>query len=98
MNRGTFRALAIAAVSMITIGCSSTGVLQVNPNEYMVSATGTSPAFTGTEDALKKVYVQANKHCAAQSRDVRTVSLDKVEQRLGRAGRATLNFECVEKK
>lgn len=84
-------------VGFVVTACSSTGVLQVNPGEYMVSATGTSPAFTGTEDAIRKTYKEANAFCSQRGGDVETISLDKVEQRIGRPGRATLHFRCSER-
>ncbi len=60
----------------------------------MVSATGTSPAFTGTEDAIRKAYKEATAFCSERGGEVETISLDKVEQRIGRPGRATLHFRC----
>lgn len=83
-------------VSFLLTACSSSGVLQVNPGEYMVSTTGTSPAFTGTEDAIRKAYKEATTFCSEKEGDVVTISLDKVEQRIGRPGRATLKFRCSE--
>lgn len=82
--------------ALLVAGCTSTGVVQVSPGFYMVSATGTSPAFTGTEDAIKKVYREASAFCAEQGRVVESGSLDTVEQAFGRPGRATLHFRCVE--
>lgn len=82
-------------IGFLLTACSSSGVLQVNPGEYMVSATGTSPAFTGTEDAIRKAYEQANAFCSEKGGEVETISLDKVEQRIGRPGRATLHFRCA---
>lgn len=89
--RNSSGALLLAAL----VACSSTGVVQVNPGTYMVSATGTSPAFTGTEDAIKRAYRDAGAFCAQDGRVVETVSLDTVEQAIGRPGRATLHFRCV---
>lgn len=84
--------LALTAVA----GCSSTKVLETSPGEYLVSATGTSPAFTGTENAIQKAHVKAEEHCTAEGLVVETINLDIVEQALGRPGRATLRFRCVE--
>lgn len=87
---------AALLIGLLLGACSSSGVLQVNPGEYMVSATGTSPAFTGTEDAIRKAYEEANAFCSEKGGEVETISLDKVEQRIGRPGRATLNFRCTD--
>lgn len=84
-----------ALCGLFLVSCTSSGVLQVNPGEYMVSTTGSSPAFTGTEDAIKRAYKDAGEFCTKKGLVVETVSLEKVEQRLGRAGRATLTFRCV---
>ena len=70
----------------------------MNQDTYLVSATGTSPLFTGTDDAIKKTYREASEFCGEKGASVETVSLDTVAQAIGRPGRATLNFECVDKK
>lgn len=88
--------VAVVAVSLLLAACSSSGVIQTNPGTYMVSATGTSPAFTGTEDAIRKAYREAAEFCGQDAREVETISLDKVEQAIGRPGRATLHFRCLE--
>ena len=88
--------VGVAAFTLLFAACSSSGVIQVNPGAYMVSATGTSPAFTGTEDAIRKAYREATEFCGQTGRQVDTISLDKVEQAIARPGRATLHFRCVE--
>lgn len=96
MTLATRSCFVVVLLGLVLVGCSSTGVLQVNPGSYMVSATGTSPAFTGTEDAIKKAYQEASEFCAGRNGVVETLSLDKVEQAIGRPGRATLHFRCVD--
>lgn len=96
MSRANRMPCMALLIGFLLMACSSTGVLQVNPGEYMVSATGTSPAFTGTEDAIRKAYQEANAFCSKRGGEVETISLDEVEQRIGRPGRATLHFRCSE--
>ena len=90
--------ISVVIGGMLVCACTSSGVLETNPGQYLVSATGTSPAFTGTEDAIEKVYSEANAKCAGQNQHVDTISLETIEQQLGRAGRATLKFRCVDAK
>jgi hypothetical protein len=95
MKLATRSCFVVLILSLLLSGCSSTGVIQENPDSYMVSATGTSPAFTGTEDAIKRAYRDAAAFCAEKRSVVETLSLEKVEQAIGRPGRATLHFRCV---
>ena len=87
----TFGMLLVLALS----NCSSSGVVQTGPESYLVTTTGTSPAFTGTQDAIAKAYKEAGAFCTQRGLVVDTISLDKQEQALGRPGRAILNFQCV---
>jgi len=96
LSEANYVPCAALFIGFLLTACSSSGVLQVNPGEYMVSATGTSPAFTGTEDSIRKAYKEATVFCAEKGGEVETISLDKVEQRIGRPGRATLYFRCSE--
>lgn len=84
-----------AAFALAAGGCAGSGVLQAGPGEYIVSETGTSPAFRGTQNAIRKVHKQAAAFCAQSGQIVDTIELDTTEQRLGKPGGATLRFRCV---
>lgn len=89
--------VSVLAVGVtLLFGCTTTSdVVQTDLGQFMISATGTSPSFTGTQDAISLAYQDASKHCASKGKSVETISLDKVEQALGKPGRATLQFKCV---
>jgi hypothetical protein len=85
-------------VCLLLAACSSTGIIQVNPGVYMISATALGPpAFTGAEEAVRMAYAEAAAYCTEQGRAVDTQSLEKVAEAVGRPGRATLRFRCAEK-
>jgi hypothetical protein len=96
--QNTKRHAAIPLILVTLSACTTaTGVLQEGPATYVVSASGTSPAFTGTQDAMKKVNSEASAFCAHQGRQLDTISLQTGDQALGHPGQATLHFRCVEK-
>ena len=77
--------------------CSSTGVVPMDRDTYMVSKRTPKIGFVNADDEKAEVYRQANDFCARQNKQVETVKLDMVPSGFARQASASLEFRCVAK-
>lgn len=89
--------VSVAALMLILAGCSSTGVVPVDRDTYMVAKTSPACGFRSADGTKAKLYREANKFCAKKNRQIETV---EVTGRNGipfaRCASAELRFRCVD--
>ncbi len=87
------RMLLIISFVTLLIGCTTSNVLPVGDNKYIVISSG---AGFDTSGVIEKVYKSANSFCAKQSKSVESLDL---KTRQGQAAsnppNAELVFRCI---
>jgi hypothetical protein len=76
-------------------GCSSTGIIPMDKDVYMISNRSAKIPFTAANDEKADAYRQANEFCAKQGKSVETIKLDMISSGFIRAASAALEFRCV---
>lgn len=88
--------ISIVALTLILAGCSSTGIVPIDRDTYMVAKTSPACGFRSADGTKAKLYREANKFCAKKNRQIETVD---VTGRNGipfaRCASAELRFRCV---
>jgi len=77
-------------------GCSSTGVVPMDKDTYMVSKRSAQIGFGPADGAKADVYREANEFCAKQNKKVETVALNMTDSGFARPARAEIQFKCVD--
>jgi hypothetical protein len=84
--------------ALVTSGCSSTGVVPIDRDTYMVAKTSAACGFRSADGTKAKLYREANKFCAKKNRSIETVEVtgrDGIP--FARCASAELRFRCVGK-
>jgi hypothetical protein len=76
-------------------GCSSTGIIPMDKDMYMIANRNIKVPFTDADDEKADAYRQANEFCAKQGKSVETLKLDMTRSGFIRAASAALEFRCV---
>jgi hypothetical protein len=84
----TMLVLALAA-------CSSTGVVPMDGDTYMVSKRSAQVGFGPADGAKADIYREANDFCAKQNKKVKTVSLQMTDSGFAQPASASLQFQCM---
>ena len=80
-------------------GCASTGVIQTNPNEYMLAKSSAGGMFVSGDSVKADLYSEANEFCAKRGLVVETISSEgKNAIPFARMPSANLNFRCAPKR
>lgn len=75
-------------------GCGSTGVVQMEPNKFMVSVKSPKIGFVSASEEKAEAYKEANQFCASRGKAVETVSLETRNSGAFRSASAELEFRC----
>ena len=86
--------LIVWAISLMLIGCSSTGVVAMDRGTFMISKRSAQFGMGPPVGAKADVYTEANEYCAKQSMQVETVELIMTDSGFARPGSVTLQFRC----
>jgi hypothetical protein len=87
--------LTLVALSAISACTTTTGVIPIGVDTYMIGTTGKSPGgFSGTE-AKALAFKEAQKFCADKSRKVQVVNTQQADMRFGVNATAELQFMCL---
>ena len=87
--------IAIVLAGLIFVGCSSTGVVSIGTDTYMVAKSGGGPGATGAEMSAD-LYREANAFCAEQKRQfVRVSVIERDNKPFVRLANSKLEFRCV---
>ncbi len=74
--------------------CSSTGVVPMDGNTYVVSKRSAQVGFGPADGAKADIYREANDFCAKQNKTVETVSLQMTDSGFAQPASASLQFRC----
>lgn len=85
----------ILILAIFWMGCSSTGIVPMDKDIYMISKREAQIGFGPADGAKAYVYRQANEFCAKQNKKVETVNLNMTNSGFGRPASASLEFRCV---
>lgn len=88
------KTISIAAAISIS-GCTSTGVVPIEKDAYMIGKKDGSPGLGVSFSNKAEVYKEANDFCAAKDLGVETLNLTTTPARVAQLGSTELNFKCV---
>ncbi len=83
-------------ILIILAGCSSTGVVPMDSDTYMIAKKSAQVGFGPPIKIRGEVYAEANEFCAKQEKTVETINLDMTNAGLARSAAVTLEFKCSE--
>lgn len=93
MSKGVF--ICCSIISFLITGCSTSNVIPVGNDVYMVSSSG---AGFDTGGVRSNVYEAANKFCDKSAKSLKQVSYESVKGKLAsHPPSADLMFKCVSK-
>ncbi|WP_211227330.1 hypothetical protein [Ferrimonas kyonanensis] len=84
----------LVLLSVILIGCSSTGVIPMDEGRYMIAQRSAQVGFGPPDGVKAEVYQEANEFCAQQGKRVKTEDLQMTNSGFGRPGNVSLEFSC----
>lgn len=85
-----------ALACLCLAGCASSGVIQTDPDTYMISKTGAGGIFSSGAAVKADLYTEANAFCAGKGMVVETVNATaKNAIPFARMNSAELQFRCV---
>lgn len=76
-------------------GCSSTEIVPMNKDTYMVSKRSAQIGFGPADGVKADLYREASEFCAKQNKKLETVKLDMTDSELARPASASLQFRCM---
>ena len=91
------KTILIVLMGILVAGCAtSTGVIPMGQNTYMVSNRSMAPgASLGAAKAA--VLVEAKDFCQSKGNDFKTLNTTDVPRSFGQMPEAAIQFECVPK-
>ena len=83
-----------AFVTIIMVGCASTGVVPMDDDLYIIAKRSAQVGF-GPPDGIKAdVYKEANEFCFKENQQVETIDLQVIDSGFFRPGNVSLTFRC----
>lgn len=86
--------LCVAAVFLLA-GCSSTGVIPMDQDSYMIGKKDGSLGVGVSLSNKAEVYREANAFCREKGLEVKTLSVTTTPSMPGQLGYTELQFRCV---
>ena len=86
--------MRFAILILVLSGCSSTGIVPMDKDTFMVSKRSAQIGLGAADGAKADVYREANEFCAKQNKKVETVSLEMTDSGVARPASASLQFRC----
>ena len=84
-------------IVVLLSACSSTGVIPMDKDSYMVSKRSAQVGFGPAIGAKADLYEEANAFCAKQNKAVETVNIETTDSGFARPASASLQFRCIAK-
>ena len=81
--------------AVVLAGCSSTGIVPMDKDTYMVSKRSAQVGFGPADGAKADLYREASEFCAKQNKKLETVKLDMTDSGFARPASASLQFRCM---
>jgi len=85
-------------ILFILAGCSSTGVVIIGENLYMIGQRSAQMGIGRPVGVIGDVYKEASDFCKKDNKDVATVELLVQDTFLARPGSVELHFKCQPRK
>ena len=87
--------LMLLAVGGLLVGCSSTGVIPMDRDSYMIGKKDGMPGLGVSLSNKAEVYKEANEFCANKNLEVQTLRVITTSAKPGVLGYTELQFKCV---
>ena len=81
--------------SSVLLGCTSTGVIQIDKDAYMIGKKDGAPGLGISLTNKAEVYKEANEFCSAKNLEVETLRVVTEPARPAQLGYTELQFKCV---
>ena len=88
--------LILVAV-LFVVGCSSTGVVKMSENTYMLGKKDATPGSGVSLSNKAEVYKEANEFCQREHLEVQVIRELVTPARPGQFGSTEIQFMCVKK-
>ena len=88
------RLLYVFALFTLT-ACSSTGVVPMNKDSYLISKKSAQVGFGPPIGIKGEVYTEANDFCANEGKAVETLKYEETNSGFARSAAVALEFRCV---
>lgn len=85
----------IILLLIIFTGCSSTGIVPMDKDTFMIAKRSAQVGFGPPDGVKADVYQEANEFCTKQRKSVETVDLKVTNSGFARPGNVALQFRCV---
>jgi hypothetical protein len=90
------RLMFVAALSVLT-ACSSTGVVPMDRDTYLISKKSPQIGFGPPIGIKGEVYTEANAFCGKDGKAVETLKYEETNSSFARSAAVALEFRCVPK-
>jgi hypothetical protein len=81
-------------VLLLITACSSTGVVPINGDTYMIAKRSAQVGFGPPDGVKAEVYKEANSYCSNMQKSVETVDLVVTNSGFAKPGNVSLEFRC----
>lgn len=88
------RLLCVLALLTLT-ACSSTGVVPMNKDSYLISKKSAQVGFGPPIGIKGEVYTEANDFCTKEGKAVETLKYEETNSGFARSAAVALEFRCV---
>jgi hypothetical protein len=88
------RLLCVLALFTLT-ACSSTGVVPMNKDSYLISKKSAQVGFGPPIGIKGEVYTEANDFCNKEGKAVETLKYEETNSGFARSAAVALEFRCV---
>ena len=87
--------LSLLLAAGLLAGCSSTGVIPMDRDSYMIGKKDGMPGLGVSLSNKAEVYKEANEFCANKGFEVQTLHVSTASAKPGVLGYTELQFKCV---
>jgi hypothetical protein len=87
--------IALAFSALAIVGCSSTGVIPMDRDSYMIGKKDGMPGLGVSLSNKAEVYKEANDFCSNNGLEVETLRVTTSSAKPGVLGYTELQFKCV---
>jgi hypothetical protein len=87
--------LLLVAMTLSSVGCSSTGVIPMDQDAFMIGKKDGTPGLGESLSTKADVYREANDFCQSKGLEVMTLRVTMQAARFARLGSTELHFKCV---
>lgn len=88
------RLLCVLVLFTLT-ACSSTGVVPMNKDSYLISKKSAQVGFGPPIGIKGEVYTEANDFCTKEGKAVETLKYEETNSGFARSAAVALEFRCV---